>query len=482
MSTTQVQNLTNVGDIQDSDKLVGERVDGTTVRITFNGVLYDADFSANGLMTRTASGTYANRTITGTAGTITVTDGDGVSGNPTLTIDSSYVGQNTITTLGTVTTGTWNGDVLSVAYGGSNRTSATAYALIAGGTTSTGAHQSLGTGSSGQVLQSNGASALPTYSTATYPTTTTANRILYSSSNDVIGQITSANSSLLMTDGSGVPSFGTDIPTAVTIGSAYVYRAGGTDIPVADGGTGVSSMTEYAIVTGGTTSTGALQQVSGVGSSGQALVSAGASALPAWGTLGVNGGGTGVTSNTAYAVLCGGTTSTGAIQSVASVGTSGYVLTSNGAGALPTFQAAPGGTPSFQGISISRGSNQSITTATFTKVQLNSETYDTEGDFDSTTNYRWTPLTAGKYLVTAGIYYASMSDAKLVYCSIYKNGSVIASRAYHTGSATDITATCTTIVDMNGSTDYIELYCYHNNGSNINITNTTNMQGYLAGV
>ena len=54
-------------------------------------------------------------------------------------------------------------------------------------------------------------------------------------------------------------------------------------------------------------------------------------------------GGTGLTSTTAYAVLCGGTTSTAALQPVASVGTSGYVLTSNGASALPTFQAASSG-------------------------------------------------------------------------------------------------------------------------------------------
>jgi len=53
-------------------------------------------------------------------------------------------------------------------------------------------------------------------------------------------------------------------------------------------------------------------------------------------------GGTGNTSATAYAVQCGGTTSTGAHQSIASVGTAGQVLTSNGAGALPTFQAAGG--------------------------------------------------------------------------------------------------------------------------------------------
>jgi hypothetical protein len=44
--------------------------------------------------------------------------------------------------------------------------------------------------------------------------------------------------------------------------------------------------------------------------------------------------------NTAYAVLCGGTTATNPIQSIASVGTAGQVLTSNGASALPTMQAA----------------------------------------------------------------------------------------------------------------------------------------------
>ena len=49
-------------------------------------------------------------------------------------------------------------------------------------------------------------------------------------------------------------------------------------------------------------------------------------------------GGTGRASQTAYAVICGGTTTTAAQQSVASVGTANQVLTSNGAGALPTFQ------------------------------------------------------------------------------------------------------------------------------------------------
>jgi len=56
------------------------------------------------------------------------------------------------------------------------------------------------------------------------------------------------------------------------------------------------------------------------------------------GVTSVASGGTGRATNTAYAVVCGGTTTGGVEQSIASVGTSGQVLTSNGAAALPTFQ------------------------------------------------------------------------------------------------------------------------------------------------
>ena len=56
--------------------------------------------------------------------------------------------------------------------------------------------------------------------------------------------------------------------------------------------------------------------------------------------LPVPSGGTGRATATAYAVICGGTTATGALQSIASVGTTGQVLTSNGVGALPTMQAS----------------------------------------------------------------------------------------------------------------------------------------------
>ena len=61
--------------------------------------------------------------------------------------------------------------------------------------------------------------------------------------------------------------------------------------------------------------------------------------LVSTGTLGVDQGGTGLSTTTAYSVVFTGATSTGAFQAAAGPGTSGYILTSNGAGALPTFQA-----------------------------------------------------------------------------------------------------------------------------------------------
>jgi len=61
--------------------------------------------------------------------------------------------------------------------------------------------------------------------------------------------------------------------------------------------------------------------------------------LVSTGTLGVDQGGTGLSTTTAYSVVFTGTTATGNFQATAGPGTSGYILTSNGAGALPTFQA-----------------------------------------------------------------------------------------------------------------------------------------------
>lgn len=89
--------------------------------------------------------------------------------------------------------------------------------IIAGN--STPAWTKLALGTIGKILRSDGTDLV--YTTCTYPTTTTINRILYSSANDVVGQITTANSSVLVTDGSGVPSLSTTLP-AVTLNTATV--------------------------------------------------------------------------------------------------------------------------------------------------------------------------------------------------------------------------------------------------------------------
>lgn len=82
-------------------------------------------YNTNGLITQTAANTYTGRTLTGTTNRITVTNGDGVSGNPTIDIAATYVGQTSLTTLGTITIGTWNGTGVTVPFGGTGLTSVT---------------------------------------------------------------------------------------------------------------------------------------------------------------------------------------------------------------------------------------------------------------------------------------------------------------------------------------------------------------------
>ena len=74
-----------------------------------------------------------------------------------------------------------------------------------------------GTATANKALLS-GSSTAPSWSTATYPATTTANQILYSSSANTIAGLSTANSSVLVTSGAGVPSLSTTLP-AVEAGS-----------------------------------------------------------------------------------------------------------------------------------------------------------------------------------------------------------------------------------------------------------------------
>ncbi len=184
--------------------------------------------------------------VSGTANRITASP---TTGLVVVDISASYVGQSSITTLGTITTGVWNGSVIGLAYGGTNANLTASNGGIFYSTATAGAILA-GTATARQMLQS-GASTTPAWSTTTWPATSTANRILYSSSTSVIGEITSANSAVLVTNSSGVPAFSgtmtngqliigstSGTPTAATLtqGSGITITNGAGTITIAASG------------------------------------------------------------------------------------------------------------------------------------------------------------------------------------------------------------------------------------------------------
>ena len=100
---------------------------------------------------------------------------------------------------------------------------------------------------------------------------------------------------------------------------------------------------------------------------------------------------------------------------------------------------------------------QSVTTATMTKVTFDTELFDTNSNFASST---FTPTVAGYYQISAGMSTSGSGTLSRAIIMIYKNGSVysclqdlnIASISYrYSGSC---------LVYCNGSTDYIDIYVY----------------------
>ena len=97
----------------------GDGVSGNPTISLANDLAAVEGIAGTGIAVRTATDTWTSRTITGTADKITLTDGNGVSGNPTITIAATYAGQTSIVTLGTVTTGTWNAGSVASSTNGS---------------------------------------------------------------------------------------------------------------------------------------------------------------------------------------------------------------------------------------------------------------------------------------------------------------------------------------------------------------------------
>ena len=165
------------------------------------------------------------------------------------------------------------------------------------------------------------------------------------------------------------------------------------------------------------------------------------------------------------------------------------MLSATGTASASTFlrgdnawAAAGGFKPAFF---VWRSANQSITTTTWTKVEYNLEVFDSDGVFDTTTDYRFT-VPSGE----AGKYYLHFSNRLDVpagssqLTALYINGSdngkgitAMCDRTWHG----DTWANNGAIVDL-AVADYCEMFVYHPSGSSQNLSNSY-FQGFkLVGV
>jgi hypothetical protein len=155
-------------------------------------------------------------------------------------------------------------------------------------------------------------------------------------------------------------------------------------------------------------------------------------------------------------ILQGATSGSTTIQATDAV-TQTITLPNNTGTVLTTASTFAGTGPAF---SAYLGANQSASSGVFTKININTETFDTASCFDSTTNYRFTPNIAGYYQVNAVVRFSgtNLTEASP---AIYKNGAAVffGSYAVVTGQSVLISI-ATGLVYMNGTTDYLELYAY----------------------
>lgn len=125
--------------------------------------------------------------------------------------------------------------------------------------------------------------------------------------------------------------------------------------------------------------------------------------------------------------------------------------------------------PSFE---VYNSGGQTIANTTFIKVEFNTETTDTGGDFDSTTGYDFTVPTgkAGWYIFTTQLRVQPIADGSFVLLNLYKDGASLKRMG------ADIVGSTSSNVRVNGSAivklaagDVITIYIFHNSGGNEDI-------------
>ena len=155
--------------------------------------------TANQLAYYAASGSAVSGLASASNGVL-ITSAGGV---PSISSTLPTAVQGNITSVGTIGSGTWQGNTIAVGYGGTGATSI---------------------GANGTLAQSNG--SIYTFTTATYPSTTTANRLLYSSATNTVTDLATANSATLVTNATGVPSW----TSSMTNGQILIGSTGATPV------------------------------------------------------------------------------------------------------------------------------------------------------------------------------------------------------------------------------------------------------------
>jgi len=104
--------------------------------------------------------------------------------------------------------------------------------------------------------------------------------------------------------------------------------------------------------------------------------------------------------------------------------------------------------------------NQNVSSSVTTKVTLSAEEFDVNNKFDATTNYRFQPTVAGYYSIN-GTTSCQANGTSLTGATsaLYKNGVAHKAGAYYVGPAiTAFRSPVSSLVYLNGTTDYIELF------------------------
>jgi len=150
-----------------------------------------------------------------------------------------------------------------------------------------------------------------------------------------------------------------------------------------------------------------------------------------------------------------GNVTAGKVLKVDSVSGSG----TTGIGTLTFGDAGGSNTPSFQA---RISSTQDLSDASYTKMAAATEDFDTDGTYDHSTNYRFTPGVAGKFMFYGAANFDSSSTDDLLQfrIALYKNGTRIMSTLNRPVSKHYNYTSNFNFIDTANTTDYYECYLY----------------------